>query len=218
VVITAKVGALALAALVLAGAGVGVALTRDDDEKVVAAPVEETMSSTSTTVAATTSSVPPTSATTTSVALTTTTRRTTTTARPTTTSTKPPATPVTCTPAQLEAKLTTGRPYYAAGQTMEFTTTLRNKTGAPCAYGGWAVQVLFKDEAGHTFPGVGVSASTLAGATLKPGEVLTHSGAWEHRACPEPACGPLPAGPAYVQVSWFVEGYVYDLTQSFILT
>jgi hypothetical protein len=219
VVITAKVGALAVAALLLAGAGVGVALTRDDDTKQVAAPVEETTTSTSTTVAPTTTSVTPTSAPpTTAVAQATTIRPTTTTARATTTTTKPAAAATVCTPAQLEAKLTTSRPYYAAGQPMEFTTTLRNKTAAPCAHGGWAVQVLFKDEAGHTFPGLGVSVSTLVGDTLAPGQVLTHSGAWDHRACPEPTCGPLPSGPAYVQVTWHLEGYAYDLTQSFILT
>ena len=222
-VVTARVAVLAVVALLLAGAGVGVALTRDGDEKVVAAHVEETTTSTSTTVLATTSTVTATSSPATTVAPTTTIRRPTTTARATTTTTKPAATTTTaaggrCTPAQVEVKLTTSKPYYAAGEAMEFTTTLRNKSAARCPNGGWAVQVMFRDDAGHTFPGVGVSASTVAGASLGPGAVLTHSGAWDHRACPQPGCAPLPPGPAYVVVTWYFESYVYDLTQSFILT
>ncbi len=221
-VVTARVAVLAVVALLLAGAGVGVALTRDGDEKVVAAHVEETTTSTSTTVLATTSTVTATSSPATTVAPTTTIRRPTTTARATTTTTKPATTTTAaggrCTPAQVEVKLTTSKPYYAAGEAMEFTTTLRNKSAARCPNGGWAVQVMFRDDAGHTFPGVGVSASTVAGASLGPGAVLTHSGAWDHRACPQPGCAPLPPGPAYVVVTWYFESYVYDLTQSFILT
>lgn len=213
--VSARVAVLALAALLLSGVGVGVALTRaGDEEGVVAASVDEAATSTSTTVLPTTSTV--TSAPTTApVAPATTIRRTTTTAvRPTTTT----AARTACTPTQVEAKLTTSRPAYAAGELMEFTTTLHNKTGAPCTHGGWAVWAMFKDDAGHTFPGVGVSVTTLPNESLTPGEVLTHSGDWDHRACPEPACGPLPPGPASVVVRWHFESHVYELTQSFILT
>ena len=110
------------------------------------------------------------------------------------------------------------KPAYTAAQVVEVTSTLRNRSAAPCTYNGYAVQVNFRDDAGHTFPGLGVVADSFAVVTLDPGQAITHSSPWDHRQCASPGCAPLPRGPYYATVTWNFGTYVYDVTQSFNLT
>lgn len=220
--------ATGVAALVLAVAGVAAAVTHDPvtkgaaaDRPAADATAETTSPPTSTTVAtATTTSEP---MVTTTVPPTTTLRKpTTTAARATTTTVAHGTTTVAagpaCTPAQIEVKIATDQPSYAPGQAVKVTSTLRNRSSASCFYNGYGARMTFKDDAGHSYPGVSVIADSFADVPLRAGQALTHTGSWDHRACADPGCAALPAGPYYVTVSWNFAGSVYDVLTSFILS
>jgi len=112
----------------------------------------------------------------------------------------------------------TDKAYYAPGQTVLATTTLRNKSASPCFYNGFALTLTFKDDAGHTYPGPTVIADAFREVPLAPGQTLTNSGSWDHRACGEPSCATLPPGPYYVTATWSIVNIRYEVLVSFILT
>ena len=231
-----RLAVLALAALLVGGAGVATAVNRASDDGSPAgeglaqgdAPASTTTSSiveqaTTTTAAApavTTTAAPSRPATTG-----TTRRPTTTTARVTapTTTIRPPAatTPTagpTCTPDHLVAAVATDRHSYTPAQAVQVTSTLRNRSSATCFYNGYTAGMTFRNDAGTTYGGVNVVADSFADVPLRPGETLTHAGSWDHRACPEPSCGPLPPGPYYATVRWGIASHTYEVFTSLILS
>ncbi len=219
---------LGVVAVVLAGAGIGVAATRDSDTE-VATGTTTTVLTTPTTVveepttAVSATSTPPTTApaspsTTSRRATTTTVARATTTTAPRATTTTTGASGPTCVAEQFDVKVMTDKPSYAPGQTVQITTTLRNKSATACFYNGYALTMSFKDDAGRMYSGVSVIADSFRDVPLQPGQTLTNSGQWDHRACAEPGCAALPSGPYYVTASWSIAGSRYDVLISFILT
>ncbi|MGI8810674.1 MAG: DUF4232 domain-containing protein [Acidimicrobiales bacterium] len=224
--------ALLVAAVVLAGAGIAVALTRDDStETATPAPtttVTEPTVTTSTTEPPTTTTVGITTSTSPSsgTSTPTTVRRTTTTAAPRGgTTTRPPAPTTTttpagvpaCSPAQIEGSVATNKPRYALGEEVRATGTLRNKSSAPCTYNGYTFSNAFKDQAGTTLVGQSVIADTFANVTLRPGETITQSASWNQRVCADSGCGPAPPNPYYAAVTWRMAEYTYEFSTSFIL-
>lgn len=231
-----RLAVLALAALLIGGAGVATAVNRgtDDDRSPtadgLAAGGEQPTTTTSSVVEPTTTTTIAAPAVTTTAptrpASTTTTRRstaTTTRAPASTTTTRPmattsgPATPR-CTPDHLVAAISVDRHSYTVAQPVQVTSTLRNRSSTPCFYNGWRAGLSFKNDAGTMYGGVQVIADSFADVALRPGETLTHTGSWDHRACPEPGCGPLPAGPYYATVTWNIAGHTYDVLTSLILS
>lgn len=230
-----RLAALALAALLLGGAGVATAVNRASDDESpspageTAGPASTTTSSfieqvTTTTTAApavTTTAASPRSSTTN-----TTRRQATTTTRRTgaTSTTTPPAPPTSatagtrCTPDHLVATIATDRPSYTPAQVVLVTSTLRNRSSTTCFYAGYQAGTTFRNDAGATWGGVNVIADTFAEVPLRPGETLTHRADWDHRACPEPGCGPLPPGPYYATTTWRVAGHTYEVLTSLILS
>jgi hypothetical protein len=231
-VIPRRLAALALAALLLGGAGVATAVNRASDDESpsageTAAPASTTTSSfveqdtTTTAAPAVTTTAAPARSTTTNTTrrpTTTTTRRagatTTTTPAPPTSTTPGPA----CTPDHVVAAVVTDRPSYTPAQVVLVTSTLRNRSSTTCFYGGYQAGTTFRNDAGATWGGVNVVADTFAEVPLRPGETLTHRADWDHRACPEPGCGPLPPGPYYATVTWRVAAHTYEVLTSFILS
>ncbi len=207
-----------LAALVVAGAGVVVAATREPASDVVAVGPTSTTptstipsSTTSTVVGVTTTALP---ATTARPASPTTTARpaTTTTAKPpapTTTSTARPG--VACTPAQVAVAITTDRPRYGPGQPVHATSTLRNKSSSACTYNGYTFSAAFLDAAGApVFPVSTLVADSFADVLLQPGQVLSNNGDWDHRSAP--------AGVYTAKGTWVFAGFTYDVTTTLILS
>lgn len=228
--IPGRIVGLGVAALLLAGAGIGVAATRDDSSEtasVAPPPAEQSaVTTTSTEPPTTTTAVPDTTTppTTRAGSPSTTVRRTTTTvARATTTrppgpttTTRPSATPA-CSPAQISGTVATDKPSYVTGQEVRVTSTLRNGSSAPCLYNGYGFTSAFKDQAGATLVAQSVIADSFADVPLRPGETVTHAASWNQRVCPESSCGPAPPNPYFAAVTWTVGPYTYEFSTSFIL-
>jgi hypothetical protein len=236
-VIPRRLAVLALAALLLGGTGVVVAVDRASDDGSSAAeefaagdsPITTTSSVVEPATTTTTGVVP---AVTTTVApartaTSSTTRRvTTTTARGTvaTTTTARPIPPTSagaspaCSPDHLAAAITTDRHSYTPAQAVQVTSTLRNRSSVTCFYNGYRFGITFRNDAGATFGGVNVVADSFADVPLRAGETLTNSGSWDHRACPEPGCAALPPGPYYATATWSIASHTYDVLTSLILS
>ena len=231
-----RLAVLALATLLTGVTGVAVAVNRAADDGSPAAegiakgeaPASTTTSSalepaTTTTAAApavTTTAAPSRPATTGATR-----RPTTTTTRATapTTTTRPPATTTstarpTCTSDHLVAAIATDRPSYTPTQVVLVTSTLRNRSSTTCFYNGYTAGMTFRNDAGATYGGVNVVADSFADVPLRPGETLTHTGSWDHRACPDTDCGPLPPGRYYATVRWSIASHTYDVLTSLILS
>ena len=231
-----RLAVLALAALLVGGAGVVVAVDRASEDGSPAAEEFAAGDSTTTTssvvepVTTTTTTVVPAVTTTVApgrTATSSTTRRPTTTAArgtvATTTTTRPTpptsagATP-TCTPDHLAAAVITDRHSYTPAQAVQVASTLRNRSSVTCFYNGYRFGITFRNDAGATFGGVNVVADSFADVPLRPGETLTNTGSWDHRACPEPGCAPLPPGPYYATATWSIASHTYDVLTSLILS
>lgn len=228
--IPGRIVGLGVAALLLAGAGIGVAATRDDSSEtasVAPPPAEEAAVTTSSTEPPTTTtavpdtSTPPTTGTGSPRATvrrtTTTVARATTTRRPAPTTTTRPAGAPACSPAQISGSVSTDRPRYAAGQEVRVTGTLRNRSSAPCTYNGYAFTSAFKDLAGTTLVGQSVIADSFGDVTLRPGETISHSGSWGQRVCTDAGCNPAPPNPYTAVVTWNMAGFTYEFSTSFIV-
>ena len=229
-VIPRRLLALGLAALILAGAGIAVAATRDgSDETAAQAPpttTEQLADTTSSTVPDTTTTVPlivtstPPSNRVTSTP--TTARRGNTTV-PRVTTTRPPVSPTTtspaqpfCKPANIEVTIATDSPSYGPGQAVKATSTLRNKSSDTCFYNGYGFTSAFKN-AGKTIISQSVIADSFADVPLRPGQTITHSGAWDQRLCHEPGCGRAPLGPYTAVARWNFASFTYEFTTTFNL-
>ena len=228
-VIPGRMVAVGLAALLLGGAGIAVAATRDTDTAVEAvAPAADDQSQTTTTTTepsttpiasstSTTEAAATTTTTTTARRATTTVARVTTTRRPASSTTTPKPAVAACVPAQIAVAIATDRPSYAPGQQVKVTSTLRNTSSVTCSYNGYSFTSEFKDETGKSFGGAALIADSFADVPFAPGQVLTNSASWDHRQCPEPACAPLPPGVYTVVVTWGF-GATYEVSTSLILS
>ncbi len=229
-VIPRRLLALGLAALILAGAGIAVAATRDNSEETAAqAPpttTEQPADTTSSTVPDTTTTVPvivtstPPSSSVTSTPTTARRGRVTTTV-PRVTTTRPPGSPTTttgavpsCKPAQIEVTIDTNEPSYRPNQEVTVTSTLRNKSADTCFYNGYGFTSAFKD-AGKTIISQSVIADSFADVPLRPGQTITHSGSWDQRLCHEPGCGRAPLGPYTAVARWNFASFTYEFTTTF---
>ena len=230
-VIPRRLVALGLAALLLAGAGIAVAATRDDSDETAAPaptttvqPVDTTSSTvpdtTTTTVPVIATSTPPSSR----VTSTPTTVRRGNTTVPRVTTTRPPGSPTTttsavpsCVPANIEVTIATDQASYSAGQQVTMTSTLRNKSSDTCFYNGYGFTSAFKDTAGKTIIAQSVIADSFADVPLRPGQTITHSGPWDQRLCSEPACGRAPLGPYTAAATWNFAAFTYEFTTTFNL-
>ena len=210
-VIPRRVAFLGLAALILVGAGIGAAATYKDDDDMPAAleqPATTTTSTvpaeTTTTVAATSTTAPAPSATVAGATTTSTTRPTTTTRRAATTTTLGPAP---CAAAQLEARVTTSKPAYAAGEQVRIHTTLHNR-GATCTYPSFVLAAAILDPAGATvttFDRVGETPGALGS-----GQAIEAFISWDRSEL-------TPSGTYSVSVTWNVPGGPYTARQAFPL-
>lgn len=216
---------LAVSAVLLAGAGMAAAATRDPGETVTAtvevAPATTTteppatttteLATTSTSTTSPSTTVGPTTTTARRAVTTTTTRRpvTTTAPAPTTSTTAPAAAPA-CVPAQIQVTATGSRPSYGPGENAEVTTVLRNQSSAPCSYNGYTVEFTFKDGAGEAFAGGTIVADTFRPVPLATGATLTHTEPWRHIV--------QPAGPHTGTAVWSFAGHRYEAVARFQLT
>ena len=219
-----RVAALAVAVLVLGGAGLAAAVTRDDDGDTEAAAV----TTTSIFLADITTTTPD-AATTTAAGATSTTARgaaTTTTARAGTTTTTRPATTTTtaapnadCTSAMIEVTATTDQRSYRPDQQVKVDSTLRNRSQTTCFYAGQTFQVAIQDAVGRTI--ITFEIATPAGATKSsfvPGATLTGSVPWDQRSCQTQPCPQPPPGPYSAAVKWTFAGGPYEARAAFTLT
>jgi hypothetical protein len=226
-VIPGRIVALGLAALLLAGAGISVAATRDpaDDDARGPAVTRPEVTTTSTTSPETSITSPPTS-TTGVVSPPTTTGRTTTTVvrRTTTTTAKPGATTTTataadCTASQLEVAATTDKRTYAPTEQVRLESTLRNRSSTTCFYAGYTFQADFSDPAGHRILQVGVPAEGSARSALVPGAVLTGSVPWDQRTCQQAQpCPALSPGTYSATARWIFPGGPFEARVTFALS
>ncbi|MDQ3898874.1 MAG: hypothetical protein M3326_16800 [Actinomycetota bacterium] len=221
---------IAVAAVLLAGAGIVAVAAHDGDHE----PVREALvgqnatsstlppdTTTSTTVApASTTTSPPTT-----VAPTTTTRPTTTTARrPTTTTTRlttttaPPADRPLCAVDQIGVSVATDAQSYLAAQPVRLTTTIRNRSTAPCFYQGYTVLMSFRDPARVPFLGTAVHLDDPSPTEFRPGQSLTQSFTWDPASCPSPPVCARPTPDIYsVEAAWSFSGGRYTATMDFVL-
>jgi hypothetical protein len=211
---------LALAALILFGAGVATAVTRDDD-----APSEQAAVTTTTTVVLDTTTTSIDATTTTAAGATSTTARgaTTTTARAGTTTTRPATTTTgavgatDCTAAQIEVTATTDRTSYSVGQQVKVDSTLRNRSQSLCFYSTQTFQVAIQDAVGRTI--ITFEIATPAGRSpFVPGATLTGSVPWDQRSCQNQPCPQPPPGPYSAAVKWLFPGGPYEARAAFSLT
>jgi hypothetical protein len=219
--------ALGVAALLLAGTGIGIATTRDPEITEVATEVAEPPTSTSSTLpaptATTATSVPATTtsrspSTTVRVTATTTRMETTTTAarppitRPppaTTTTRKPPAL-VACSPADVTVTIVTDRPSYGPGELVTANSTLRNRSGSACTYRGYTFTGEFRDAAGIPWAGGEATADATADVTLAPAEPIVQTMPWHHVLSS--------AGVCTVVAAWRFAGQTFEVSTTFALT
>ena len=220
--------ALGLAALILAGAGIAVAATRNDsdDTAAQAPPTTEQPADTTTSTVPDTTTVPvivtstPPSSTLTSQPTTARRGRVTTTVPRVDTTTPPVSPPTTtsavpsCKPANIEVTIATNRPSYTPAQQVTMTSTLRNKSSETCFYNGYAFTSAFKD-GGKTIIGQSVIADSFADVPLRPGQTITHSGSWDQRLCPD--CARAPLGPYTAAAMWNFAAHTYEFTTTFNL-
>lgn len=213
---------LAVIALALVGAGIAAAVVHDDDDRPVTAALTEqpttttsvvaepttTTSATTTTVAATTTTV---RATTTTTRRTTTTRVTTTTARPTTTTARP-----LCAADQIELTKAVATSYPAT-QPVTVSSTIRNRSSAPCYYRGFNFEASFRDPAGRVLVGSVVHADDIEDRAFAPGQSLTQNAMWDPRVCSSPPCAQPSLEPYTVVLTWSFSGGRYEITQQFLL-
>lgn len=213
--------ALGLAALLLGGAGIGVAATREPDKDSEAAIDQPELTTTSSTAAASTTTIPDT--TTTQVVATTATTRgaPTTVVRPTTTTApRAPATTTTtaarnCTAAQIEVAATTDKRSYVPGEQVIFSSTLRNRSSTTCFYAGYRFQATFADPAGRRIIEFDMDSPGTR-SPLAPGAVLTGSVPFDQGACQAQPCPTLRPGPGYsVTATWSFAGGPYQARATF---
>jgi hypothetical protein len=222
-VIPRRVAFLGLAALILAGAGIAAAATYEDDDETPAALEQPVTTSTSalpaessTTVAETTTTSPAPS--TTALGSTTTTRQgtTTTTRRGATTTTTTGATPAACTPAQIEARVSTDKPSYAIGEPVKIHSTLHNRSAATCTYPSFVFTATIIGPTGQTVTGfdrVGEAPGALGAGQANEAFVT-----WERVACTSNICPPNVTGPYIVSATWHFPGGPYTATRTIQLT
>ncbi len=214
-----QAAALALAALLLCGAGVAAAINHDDgDSRAAAAPTTSTVGpSTTTDPPQPTSTAGITS--TTAGATTTTAARSTTTARPatTTTSTTALGTPD-CTAAQIDVAVTTDQRSYATGQQVKVDSTLRNRSQTTCFYAGHTFQVAIQDAVGRPIITFEIATPGTTRSPFVPGATLTGSVPWDQRSCQAQPCQQPPPGPYVAAVKWIFAGGPYEARAAFSLT
>jgi len=114
--------------------------------------------------------------------------------------------------------VSTDKASYGPVEPVKVASTLRNASAAPCTYNGYIVRTIFSDDAGHSYPGESVVADSFGTVALQPGQVLSYSGTWDHRACAPPSCAALPPGPYYATVTWVFANVTADVLTSLILT
>lgn len=214
---------LGLAALILAGAGIAVAATRDDDD--TPAAIEQPVTTTTSMVAAETTTTAALTSTTTTPAPTSTTisGATTTTRRgATTTTTRAGATTTTtgaigaCTTAQIEAAVTTDKPSYAIGEQVKIHSTLRNRSATTCTYPSFVFAATILNPAGGRVTGfdrVGEAPGALGAGQANEAFVN-----WDRVACTSDICPPNVPGPYTVSVTWNFPGGPYTATRTITLT
>jgi hypothetical protein len=230
-----RVGALGVAAAVLAVAGlVSVALHDDDgDGRPTAASGDPPVTTTVLTLPPSTTEAPPGTATTTppstSSPTTTAARRTTTTRGPrttaapaTTVTTASPTTPTTgaqpvCVEGQIELTASIDNTKATAGQPVTFTTAIRNRSQSTCFYRGYIYTTTFRDPGGATLANSTVRLDDLTPRPFAPGERLTHSGTWDPRMCRQPPCPPPPGGIYSVTAVWAFSSGRYEAVQQFVV-
>lgn len=221
---------VAVASVLLGGLGVVAVVAHEDDddqpasEALVGGDVTttttlslDTTTSTTEAVAGTTTSPPTTASrpTTTRAGRTATTRRTTTTRAPATPTT---STPPLCSADQIDISGRPDRLSYPAGQPVSMSTTIRNRSSAPCYYRGYNVEMRFLDPGGQVIIAQVVHADDIEFQTFAPGQSITHTARWDPRNCGAPQCPP-PAPDIYaVEAIWTFSGGRYTATQQYVLT
>ena len=224
---------VAVASVVLVGIGVVAVVAHEDDddrpatEAVIGGDVTTTITVLPDTTTSTTAPLPETTTTSppTTVARTTTTRAgatTPTTRRPTTT--RAPTTSTTsaqplCAADQIDISGRPDRLSYPAGQPVSMSTTIRNRSLAPCFYRGYTVEMRFLDPGGRTIIAQVVHADDRDHQTFAPGQSITHTATWDPaRQCVAPPCTPPRPDIYSVQAIWSFSGGRYTALQQYVLT
>ena len=218
-------------ALLLGGAGVVAVVVHDDDDdrRVSEAVVGDVTTTTSTTVletatstsavpaAPSTSSPPTTAGRSARTAAPPTTARppTNTTARPQTTTTSPDL--LLCAAEQIDISAGTDSLSYPAGRPVTMTTTIRNRSSAPCFYRGYSVTLSFLDPVGRPLASTEVNGDSSSDRRFAPGARLSHTLTWDPAACPTAPCATPAPGFYSVAASWSFSGGTYAATMQFVL-
>ena len=216
--ISRQVAAIALAALLLGGAGVAAVITHDDgDTGEAAAPTTSTVPPTDTTETSTPSPPASTAGVTSTVAgaSTTTAARPTTTVRPATTTS---TTIGECTAAQIEVTATTDQRSYRGGQQVKVDSTLRNRSQTTCFYTGHTFQVAIQDAVARPIMTFEIVTPGPTRSSFVPGATLTGSVPWDQRSCQNQPCTQPPPGPYVAAVKWTFAGGPYEARAPFSLT
>jgi len=198
-------------ALILAAAGIAAAATYSDDDDTPAA-LEQPVTTTTSLVPDTTTTLAATSTTTAPATSTTITGRTTTTRRGATTTTGPIAA---CTPAQIEAAVTTDKSSYGIGEPVKIHSTLRNKSATTCTYPSFIFSATILSPGGATI--TGFNRQSDAPSALGAGQANEAFVTWERVACTSDICPPNTPGEYTVSATWNFPGGPYTVTTKIAL-
>lgn len=227
-VISGRMVAMGLAALLLGGAGIAVAATRDPDTKVASGAPEPVnpqpeVTTSSTAPPSTTSTSPPTTqvevpSTTARRATTTTVARSTTTTglRASTTSTISSNMP--CTAAQIAVAATTDKATYGPTEQVKLESTLRNRSSTACSYTGYTFRATFSDPAGRPIIDSAQIADAFRPTALVPGAVLTATTPFDQRTCQMQPCPPMMPGTYSATATWTFPGGPFEVRAPFAFT
>ena len=117
-----------------------------------------------------------------------------------------------CAAAQIDVNTNTASLSYPAGQPVTLTTTIRNRSSAPCFYRGYDVAMSILDPNLQQLFGTTAHADDVGPQTFAPGQVLTQSATW----APAPTAAP-PPGFYSAQATWSFSGGTYGYTRQFVL-
>lgn len=144
--------------------------------------------------------------------------------RPPPSSTTPPAGRTPCSPAQVEAEVTTDKTVYRPGETVKVSGTLRNRSGGPCYYTNYAGSNQIDGPSGQPArPNTMFIADAFADTQLPAGATLTQNPTWDQQLCiggPIFQCerpGQAPPGTYTVKVGWRFGGEPAEASATFRL-
>jgi hypothetical protein len=109
-----------------------------------------------------------------------------------------------CPTGDVKVTVVVGKPTYAPGETVSWSSTIENRSPTACLMSGRAFFHV-EDTAGKIVGSFAYTADYMLPVKAEPGKTITNSGTWDQKDCSGPACTQVPAG-AYVVVAGWTEG------------